>query len=113
MYTGRDFSVAEQVESERFGLDFVRDLQAGDTITSAAWTLSVTPGSNGTDPNPMSHLVGSPALATPAGTTRQTATVQRISGLLPDVRYTARAVVGTAQGDTVTLYSHITSVPEE
>jgi|SRR5215475_345578 len=110
MYTGRDYSPAQVTESMRYGLDFVRDIAQTDIITSAVWNLSVL---SGTDPTPNSHLVGAPALATPAGTTRQTATVQRIAGLLPNVLYTASAVVGTAQGDIVELFTHIQGITRE
>jgi len=94
----------------RYGLDFVRDIAQTDVITSAVWSLSVL---SGTDPTPNSHLIGPPALATPTGTTRQTATVQRIGGLLGDVLYTVSAVVGTAEGDTVELFTHIQGITRE
>lgn len=107
IYCGRDFSPAQQNESELYGLDFVNDLVAGEALTSAAWTLTVT---NGVDGTPSSHLIGSPTLVTPDGTTVQTETDQRIQGLLPDVTYAVQAVAVTNKGNTKTLYSHVRGV---
>ena len=109
-YAGRDFSPAEQAESQTYGLDFVNDLAEGESVTAAVWELTVREGE---DPNPGSHLVGPPVLVTPTGTTVQTATMQRIKGLLPDVRYTVRAVVLTSASNTLSLWSHIQGEPVE
>jgi hypothetical protein len=104
VYAGRDYSPAEQVESQIFGFDLVNDLDPGETLTGAIWSLLVI---QGTDANPSSHLIGSPTLVTPAGTTLQTATQQRIAGLLPDVLYLVRAVCTTSLSNTRSLWSHI------
>ena len=104
MYVGRDFSPAETVESIPYGLDFVDQLKVGETLTAATWTLEVR---EGVDPSPNSHLVGSPGLETPEGTSSQTATNQRIAGLLPDVLYTVRVVATTSLGNTRSLWTHI------
>jgi hypothetical protein len=109
-YVGRDFSPAEQVESRQYGLDLVNDISEGETLTAAAWELIVR---EGVDPDPNSHLVGSPALVTPDGTTAQTATTQRIAGLLPDVLYTVRAIATTSLGNTVSVWTHISGEPVE
>lgn len=82
----------------------MNDLAEDETLTAAFWELIVR---EGVDPNPHSHLIDAPALVTPDGTTAQTATMQRIAGLLPDVRYTVRAVVTTSLGNTLSLWSHI------
>lgn len=110
MYAGRDFSPMETAESEVFGLDFVNDLIAGEILTGATWTLTVI---QGVDATPNTHLSGTPTLVTPAGTSRLTATEQRISGLLPNVTYTAQAVVTTSNGNTKSLWSHIRGEPIE
>ena len=91
VYLGRDFDPADQSENEPYQIDFVDDIGPVDTITAAVWTLIVAPGTNGNDPTPAMHLMGPPTLYTPAGTTRQTATQQQISGLLPDVLYKVAA----------------------
>lgn len=80
------------------------DLSEGETLTLATWDLTVR---EGVDPNPNSHLIDAPALVTPAGTTAQTATMQRIAGLLPDVRYTVRAVVTTSIGNKLSYWTHV------
>jgi hypothetical protein len=110
MYVGAEFSPAEQIESDVYGLDFVNDLDEGETLVSAAWYLTVV---QGTDPTPNSHLVGVAELVTPEGTSAQTATQQRISGLLPDVTYAVQAVVTTSEGNTKALFSHIQGVDVE
>lgn len=110
MYAGRDFSPAEQTESLIYGLDFCNDVSEGEVLTGVAWELTVR---EGVDPAPMSHLVGAPALVTPEGTTAQTATTQRIAGLLPDVLYTAQAIATTSLGNTFSLWSHISGQPVE
>lgn len=88
----------------------MNDLVEGETLTLAIWDLSVR---EGVDPDPGSHLIEAPALVTPDGTTAQTATMQRIAGLLPDVRYTVRAVVTTSLGNKLSLWSHIQGEPVE
>jgi hypothetical protein len=110
VYVGRDFSPFEQIENQELGLDFVPDLKEGETLTTAIWSLEVR---YGTDPAPNSHLVGATALVTPDGTSAQTATTQRIAGLLPDVTYTVRVVATTSRGNTVSLWSHIPGEPVE
>jgi len=109
-YCGRDFSPAEQAESLIYGLDFVIDLSEDEVLTEAAWEISVR---HGVDPAPMSHLIGDPELVVPGGATRQTATTQRIAGLLPDVTYTVRAIVKTSAGNTYSLWSHVSGQPVE
>lgn len=97
----------EEVESETFGLNFVNDLTAGETITSVVngvWGISVTAG---TDTNATAHLIGGASIAIPDGATSNIATVQRISGLLPDVTYAVQAVVVTSLGNTKSLWAHV------
>jgi hypothetical protein len=110
VYCGRDFSPAEQAESRLYGLDFVNDLSDGESLTGATWDVSVRYGE---DPDPNSHLVGDPNLVTPEGTTTQTATTQRIEGLLPDVTYTVRAVVTTSLENKIQLWTHVAGEPVE
>ena len=100
----------ETAESRELGLDFINDVSEGEVLTAAVWELEVR---EGVDPAPMSHLIGNPILVTPDGTDAQTATKQRIAGLLPDVTYTVRAIATTSKGNTVSLWSHIRGEPLE
>jgi hypothetical protein len=109
-YVGRDFSPAEQSESLIYGLDFCNDLTEGESLVGAVWEVIVREGA---DPDPGSHLIGAPMLVTPDGTTAQTATTQRIEGLLPDVTYTVRAVVTTSLANKLSLWSHVAGEPVE
>jgi hypothetical protein len=86
------------------------DLAEDETLVSAIWTILVR---RGVDADPATHLVGAPALVTPAGTTVQSATTQRIAGLLPDVVYTVRAVATTNTGNMLSLWTHIAGEPVE
>ena len=104
MYAGRDYSPAEQVESQIYGFDLVNDLDPGEFLTGATWSLTVV---QGVDPTPGSHLISPPVLLIPTGSTIVTATQQRIAGLLPDVLYLVRAVCTTSGANTKSLWSHI------
>lgn len=107
---GRDFSPVETIETQIYGLDFVNDLDANETLIGAVWSLTVI---QGVDPLASTRLSGLPALVTPTGTTRQTATQQRISGLLANVTYTAQAIVTTSLSNTKSLWTHIRGEPVE
>ena len=100
MYVGRDFNPSDIGESERFSFDFVNDLDTDDTITSATWTCAVAAKSEGTDGNAAACING-PAVFT------GTKTSQRVSGLQSGVVYVLRADVTTAEGDYVSLWSHV------
>lgn len=92
------------MESFGYGFDFINDLLPDETVQAAVWSLAVI---SGTDANPASHLQGPPILATPDGGTRQTATLQAIGGLLPDVTYVVRAVITTNFGNVRSYRSHV------
>lgn len=96
-YAGRDFDTMDVGENEVFTLDFANDMLPADQITVATTTLTVR---TGIDPNPSAHLVLVPIIF-------GTQVAQRISGLLAEVDYRLTAIATTAQGNTLTLYSHI------
>lgn len=100
MYVGRDFDPSDTGESERYTLDFVNDLQAGDTIVSAAWVCEVAAKSVGSDEEAASRIDG-PAVYLGSKTT------QRVTGMVPGVTYCLTATVTTALLDTVSLWSHV------
>lgn len=104
MYVGRDFDPVNATESETFSLDFVNDLDTGETISSASVTLTVF---QGTDMNPSSHLAGSPVIS-------GTKVSQRIGGpaapggnLTAGVTYILAFTVSTSLTNARTLYSRI------
>jgi len=97
MYVGRDFDVSDQSESEVYSLNFVNDLQSGETILSVVFALTV---SEGTDADVATRLDGDPGLI-------NTIAMQRITGLLPGVVYALQATVTTSLGNNISLWSRI------
>ena len=110
MYCGRDYSPQERNESEVIGLDFVNDLQAGETLISSAWAIAVI---SGVDTDPGDHLSGPAKVVTPTFGTLKTATIQRIGGILPGVTYRVKAIAITTLGNTLTLWSHIRGISDD
>jgi hypothetical protein len=100
MYVGRDFDPSDTGENERYTLDFVNDMQVGDTIASVAWTCSVAAKSENAD-EAAAGCISEAAIFNGSKTT------QRVSGLKSGVIYTLRADIVTTNGDTVALWSHV------
>jgi len=100
MYVGRDFDPSDTGENERYTLDFVNDLQAGDSIASAVWTCSTASKSEGTDDAAAGCISGEAIFD-------GTKTTQRVTGMKAGVIYRLRADVVTLNGDTVALWSHV------
>jgi hypothetical protein len=100
MYVGRDFDPSDTGESERYTLDFVNDLQAGDAIATATWTCEVAAKSTGSDADAATRIDG-PAVYL------GTKTTQRVSGMVPGVTYCLTAKITTTLQDTVSLWSHV------
>jgi hypothetical protein len=103
MYAGKDFSPADQVESEIYSFDFVKDCASGETIASATWTCQVADDSEGTDGSASSRVSGS-------SSNDGTVTSQRIVGLRQGVKYVLQAVVVTNQSNTRSLWAHVECV---
>jgi hypothetical protein len=97
MYIGRDFSEMDQGEDEPFALDFTDDLASGETVTSTNWTCTVA---KGTDPDAATRLQG-------AAQMQGGKSVQRVSGLLPNVTYLLRANIVTSNLSTKSIWSHV------
>lgn len=110
MYTGRDFSPQERIESEVFGLDFVNDLEPDESLVASIWTIAVVAG---VDIAPNDRLEGPPKVVAPTGSSLNTSSIQRIGGLLPGTTYRVKAVVVTSQGNTKSLWSHIRGISDE
>lgn len=100
----------EIIESEVFGLDFINDLQPNEYLSKVTWSLVPI---SGFDENPDDHLIASPRIVIPDGGTLNTATIQRISGLLPGVTYRVKAVADTSLGNTKSLWSHIRGISDD
>ena len=100
MYVGRDFDPADEIESEIYTMDFVRDLADGEAIIGATWYCTVAEDSEAADTNAADHV------AIPA-TYSGTKTMQHVSGLVAGVKYVLQAVIDTDQGNVKSLWSHV------
>jgi hypothetical protein len=103
MYVGKDFLSIDPGETESFSLDFVRDLQEGETITlgSAVFFVELVKGQ---DPAPDSRKLGS-------CTINGTAVSQRIGNCVSGCRYRLRAQVQTSNMNTLSIWSHVQCGP--
>lgn len=104
MYVGRDFSPADAVESELYAFDFVNDLAEGEVIIGIvgdSWVCKVADDSEGADDNAADHTAI-------AALYEGSKTFQQVSGLVAGVKYVLQAVVETDQGNTHSLWSHVT-----
>ena len=110
MYCGRDWSPLGEDSTRVIGLDFVNDMNVGETLTTATWTIRV---SDGVDLDPGDHLWGPPLVTIPIGSTEKTMTIQRVGGLLANVTYTLQAIGVTSLGNVLDLWSHIRGVSPE
>lgn len=102
MYLGRDFDPMDTgYEADVFTIDFVKDLNAGETISTVAVALAVV---TGTDANPSSRLSGSVSIS---GSKCSQAIDVRSAP--PGVYYRLIMTVATNQRVAVTLWSHFWS----
>ena len=110
MAQGNDLpSQDANVELDPIGFDFGPQMAAGEYITSlVALTCAVVAGY---DPNPNSHLIGSPAIVSSTGSGSAFGQVnQRMGGLLGGVTYLVQCVVLTSQANKLSLWTHISAV---
>lgn len=68
---------------------------------------------DGVDTDPNEHIDGLPKVVAPIGSSVITASIQRISGLFPNVTYRVKAIAVTSLGNTKTLWSHIRGISDE
>ena len=99
MYAGRDFDYTTQRSGEQYSFSFENDLDEGDNIVSATWAIENVQGQ---DPDPMSHLTGSPY-----NLLRRSS--HTITGLLTGVRYLIRCEIVSESAQTKELWSYVTS----
>src|SRR5262245_1258438 len=100
MYVGRDFDPTDTGENERFTFDFVNDLQKGDSIIGVTWACEVAAKSALPDAEAANRINGPAQFL-------GTKTTQRVSGMVAGVIYALTAIVTTANGDTLMLWSHV------
>lgn len=94
----KEFDPADITESEFFGIDFVNDIAAGDSVLGVeSFTIELI---NGYDPNYLLRISGAPS-------NDGTLASCRISNLQPGCRYRLIATVSTALGNLITLWADV------
>ena len=102
MYCGRDFDLMDAgYESDVFTLDFVNDLNAGESISTVVFSIAVM---QGIDPTPIARLSGSPSIST----TRVSQAVD-VRAAPSGVLYRLQATIATNQRAAISLWSHFWS----
>jgi hypothetical protein len=102
MYVGRDWDPIDTgFEDDVFTLDFVNDLNSGETISSVAATIAVV---QGTDPTPASRLSGAASFSG-----SKCSQAVDVRGGPSGVQYRLAMTVATNQRVAVTLWSHFWS----
>lgn len=91
------FSYKLTTENEQFTFDFSTVLGTGETISSAAMNVEVV---QGTDPAPLSILVGTPTI-------NGSRVAQRISGGLDEVTYRLELTINTSASNIYTLVADL------
>jgi hypothetical protein len=94
------------VEFETVTFDYGLILASGATVTAATVTCSVV---DGTDPTPSARVVGSSANTTSLETGAPNATVsQLVGGMVAGVTYRLQCVATTSDGQSLSLWTHLT-----
>jgi hypothetical protein len=94
------------VEFETVTFDYGLILAAGATITSATVTCSVV---SGTDPAPSSRVVGSPSNTRPLQIGAASAAMSQLVGaMVAGVTYRLQCVATTSDGQSLSLWTHLT-----
>jgi len=88
------FSPKTPAAEEFFGFNFVKQLPAGETISSAEWTITVK---QGVDPNPSAMLSGSPVIS-------GTKVTQKIVGCVDGVQYCLTCTATTNGPEKIPLF---------
>jgi len=106
VYFGRDWPPQGPSESRVLGLDFVNDMDQGETLLSSTWDVLVIIG---VDANPK-ILQGPSITAVPKDSSLKTGTIQRVGNTKPGVTYRLRAVVITSRGNVLDGWSHVRGI---
>jgi hypothetical protein len=112
MYVGQDWGDLEPVETnEVFSLEFTKNLASGETLVSAAWSLTAIKQERGQAPDASaaSRRIGNPTITSEldpqTGATRIFVN-QAIGGCLDGNKYLGEAIAVTSTGRTPALHSH-------
>ena len=101
-HTQQDFPVCNTADNQPYSIDFVNDVQNGETVASAIITLTLF---SGVDSNPNGHIQGSSAIS------GGTIVTVPIAGLLPNNVYSLNIVATTSLNYQVELYALIPCSP--
>lgn len=105
MQATQDFSPIAPDEVQDLAIDFASQIAAGDSIASVqAWNCTVADQSLEPDPTPAARLSGSPQAVGAVVT-------QKVQSCLSGVTYVMEAVVITAGGETLSVWSYLNCVP--
>jgi hypothetical protein len=107
VHCGVDFPVANPADFGPYTIQFDNDLPTGEFVNGVTVTMTLF---DGTDPNPNSHLIGSPQI-TPNLAGVNTWVLQRVGGLLAGNIYSINMVATSNQGFTMELYALIPCEP--
>ncbi len=102
MRARENFSPIAPDESLWLPIDFATYLASGDSIPSGnvTWKCTVAEDSAVNDPTPTDRLIDTPTID-------GTIVMQKISGCVDGVRYILEAVVVTAAGETLSIWSYL------
>ena len=98
----QDFPVCNTADNQPYSIDFINDVQTGETVVSATVSLTLF---SGVDSNPTGHLQGTYTI------NNNTIVTQPISGLLPNNVYSLNISAFTSLAYTVELYALIPCAP--
>jgi hypothetical protein len=101
MYCGQDWDPLDTAETDVFSLDFINDLNPGEGITAATFSITVTFGN---DPSPSNMLIG------PAGISGTIVSQTVSQPPAPGVVYCLSALVTTTRKRQLELWGHFPTV---
>lgn len=109
MQTPRDFTVATPSETLDRGFDYAECLAAGETLSSAAFSVEVKSVDDGAviDPAPSSRLSGSAAIEDNADGVASAVAVQRFTGMINGNVYRLICRATTSAGQVVEASAHM------
>lgn len=101
MYLGVDYFPFDATEGIVLGIDFVNDLAAGDSISSAVITASVAADSQVTDATPSARVVAGPSYLGSSIVT------YKFASPVAGCKYLISITATTAANELITDYTHL------